>query len=134
MDLDLFEYVWDIDAGEMTLGNEKLRFAVAKCLSKLPLEIIEQVTKNCLFVMPTIEKLGIYLTNDLINDKVIFAFPEKLLEKEKSEIEHTILHEVAHYYLNHKNPLIYTLSGEEYDSQEQEANKQVDEWLKKSEI
>ena len=134
MKLDMFQYVWDADAGVITLDNQQLRYVVAKSLSKLPIEIIDKVTENCLFIMPKIEELGIYLPNDFIKDKQIFAFPEKLLEKEEHEIEHTILHEVAHYYLKHKNALIHNLSAEEYDRQEEEANKQVDKWLRKSEL
>jgi len=57
------------------------------------------------------------------------GIPETLLEVSQEEAYSTILHEVAHLWLKHKDPMVDGLTGEEYDKQEEEANALVKQWL-----
>ena len=112
-----------------TLGNDKLRDAVALVLPKLPFGVIAHMLADCrLFLMPEAKGKGIYLPAELLEEKAIIALPEALLDGPE-ELERTILHQVAHFSLNHKVPTISDLSDEEYDQQEAEAEELVKRWL-----
>jgi hypothetical protein len=117
--------VWYLDGGMTTLDNDQLRYPVSQALSQVPAEVAEQVMGGCLCIMPTAEQKGLYVPEENIRGKSIIALPETLLAMNESEINWTILHEVAHFVLNHKmlQPL------EVSDRQEREANDLVRKWL-----
>ncbi len=117
------------DAGVFTLGDDQLRALVSRALSRIPADVVEDLMDNCLMVMPLEAEKGTYLSKELLEGKGLIAFPEALLSWEYDEAEFTILHEVAHYVLNHQEPILTDMNIEEYDAQEAEANALVKQWL-----
>ena len=117
------------NAGVLTLGNDRLRFLVANALSKVPRSVVDNVVNRCLFVMPIHEEKGIFIPKELLRGKCVIALPEKLLGEDEEEIEHTILHEVAHFYHGHKSPLLLEECADR--QQEEEADRTVELWLEK---
>ncbi len=125
------EQEWDKDTGMVTLDNDELRKEVAVALSKIPMSIADCVLDEVRFIMPMSNyEHGFICPKGMLNDKALIGFPEKLLEQESTARLHIVLHEVAHFYLNHKSPLIEDLSYEETDKQEKEADKFAEDWLK----
>jgi len=122
------EEIHYMDNGILTLDNDRLRRAVAMALAKAPMDVVDCVTDNCLFLMALAEEKGCYLQRELLEGKAIISLSEALMDNPE-ELERTILHEAAHHYLGHKNPLLADLSLEQYDHQEAEAWELVEHWL-----
>ena len=129
------EEIWYENAGVVTIGNDELRGLLARVLSIVPKNVADRVLKEWLFLMPMFDyENGFFLPKKLLQEKGVIAFPEKLLEKDEKSIVHTVLHEIAHFYLGHKSPLFEDLSDEEAKKQEEEADRLADKWLQEFEI
>ena len=85
---------------------------VEKVLAQLPAEVNEQMTKCDLTIFsPEVNDIGLYLNfpptkneNGTLSGKVIYLSP--LLERSNVStnfIVTVLLHELAHWYLNHKH-------------------------------
>ena len=125
------EEVWEADAGILTLGEDELRALVSVALSKVPKRAADKVFKNCIFVMAKFEwGAGTYIPKELLEGKCVIALSERLMDEDRKSAIRTVLHEVAHFYLQHMPPGLLSESGEGCDCrQEQEAEAQVEEWL-----
>jgi SprT-like family len=126
------EAVWEADAGILTLGENELRELVSFALCKVPKRVADKVFKGCIFVMAKFEwGAGTYIPKELLRGKCVIALSERLMDEPREAAIHTILHEVAHFYLRHMPPGLMTEPGEGCDCrQEEEAEAQVKEWLK----
>lgn len=125
------EEVWEADGGILTLGEDELRALVSVALSKIPKRVADKVFKGCIFVMAKYEwGPGTYIPRQLLEGKCVIALSEKLMDEDRTSAIRTVLHEVAHFYLQHMPPGLMTESGNGCDcQQEREAETQVDEWL-----
>jgi hypothetical protein len=126
------EEVWEADAGILTLGEDELRQLVSVTLSKVPKTVADKVFKGCILVMAKYEwGPGTYIPKELLKGKCVIALSEKLMDEDRKSAIRTVLHEVAHFHLRHMPPGLLSESGEGCDCrQEQEAEAQVEEWLK----
>ena len=89
------EEVWDNDDIIFTMDYVKLRYIVANILTKVPMEIVDGLHNEALILTVTTEDKGVYYHPTHIKDKYIILIAESQLDAD--DIEHTILHEVAHY-------------------------------------
>jgi SprT-like family len=123
--------VWEADGGILTLGEDELRDLVSVALSKVPKSVANKVFKGCIFVMAKFEwGAGTYIPKELLKGKCVIALSEKIMDEDRNSAMRTVLHEVAHFYLQHVPPGLMTDPGEGCDCrQEQEADAMVDEWL-----
>ena len=106
-----------------------------KALSRLDKNIVDKIREEVLFSdtdVSTYPTFHIYLnSNHLKEKKSLIVLSENLKEITEEEAIKIILHEVAHYYLGHKGIFDFPLEEiSRYYEQEQEANKQVEEWLR----
>lgn len=126
------EEVWEADGGILTLGEAELRGLVALALSRVPRRVADRVFEGCIFVMAKFEwGAGTYVPEQLLRGKCVIALSEKLMDEDQKSAVRTILHEVAHFYLRHVPPGLMEGTGEGCDCrQEQEAEAQIEEWLK----
>ena len=126
-----FEELWILDGGWVTNDDEWLRGRIAQALSKIPAEDAKLTYDKCLFLMPRERERGSYIPNKFVRDKNLVLFPEALTGEPKARAERTILHEVAHFLLGHKMPLLEGLSLDEGMKQEREAEMLVKRWTKR---
>ena len=125
------EQIWDSDGGVFTGGDDELRTIISKYFTFLPIEVIDYVMDNCLIFMVRYDRQkGCAIYKDTIKNKGIILLAEGLLNNEK-ELKDTLLHEVAHCWLKHKVPINKSCSEfkEQYEKQEEEADKLVGRWL-----
>lgn len=120
--------VWDEDGGKATLGNDELRRLVALSLARVPAEVTDDVLEKVLFLMPRWSERGFFLPAELINERHIIGLSENLLDEEDEIAIETLLHEVAHFRLEHQSQY-YGLAMEESAIQEAAASALVREWL-----
>jgi len=104
--------------------DEELRHKVASALSKIPKKIVDKVINECKFLRPFVG--GMFINKELISGKNLIVISDSFFQNSNSEeIEKALLHEIAHFVLKHKISAV----KEEYERQEEEAEKLVEKWL-----
>jgi len=124
-----FLEMWEADAGYVTMGNDAMRAIMSTALSKIPQEVADAVSDDCLLLVFMREEQGCYLPHELVRDKAILGFSETIISMQPEEAEKLLLHEVAHYWLKHRSPMLDDLSNAQYEQQEREAADLVKRWL-----
>jgi hypothetical protein len=120
------------DNAMFTMDYVRLREIVENVLTKVPMEIVDRLYDEALILTITTQDKGVYYPSTHLKDKHIILIAESQLDAE--DIEHTILHEVAHFHLNHKQPMFEDdFTEEDGDRQEEEAEQQVKKWLQEFE-
>lgn len=108
--------------GGRIIGNSFVKAKVIAAVSKLPEDLQDQIVKTTWFFSSDKDSWGYAFDgNDLKNKKLIFLSDE-LFYEEDSQILYTILHEIGHIILNHKNSINYKQTKIEIDQQESEAD------------
>lgn len=103
---------------------------VASALSKLPIHIVDKVLNKCFFITFSGRIKGYCFESSLNKKTIIYISWHHLKRAKQEKIEHTILHEIAHWFLNHnagKPPFNSTVAKTK--KTESEADQQVKKWL-----
>lgn len=124
------EEIHDTDDGILTYQDDKLRYLVARALSRAPAKVVEHAFKRCLFIAPRLEnERGIHFHRwDIPRHKDLILLPENLLSKEADEVNYVILHEVGHSLLKHR----MTNDEEKIVEYNRQADELAYKWLEKS--
>jgi hypothetical protein len=123
--------IWYQDGGMLTLGGDELRHLVSTALSRIPKQVADKVLTKRLFIMPQYAwEKGYLVPLKLTKNKRVIALPEGLLEEGEESVVQTILHEVAHFWLQHEPSLLAESASEDLDKkQEDEADNCAKRWL-----
>ena len=114
--------------GYKLIGTKKMKRLVADAVLMLPDKIAGFVTKHMWFVGSFDDGYAFTLRRDDLKRGEYLAFlSDELLDKPEWRIKFSILHEVGHAYLKHKNSIGRPQSKREIKTQEREA----DEFAKK---
>jgi len=104
------------------VGSFLMKVHVCETLVQMPDEIIDYITTNCWFFGSMEDAWAFTLTgNDLANQHLIFISDELLMQN-PDQIQHTIVHEIGHVVLKHRNAILVHQSKKEIQKQEKEAN------------
>lgn len=104
------------------IGKPLMKSYVCETILLLPLKYREYITKNCWFISSMSNAWAFAFTgNDLINKHLIFLSDE-LLHQDKKQIQYTIIHEIGHVILGHKNSVERIQTQSEIKIQEKEAD------------
>lgn len=104
------------------VGNNLMKKYVCETVARLPVKIQSFITKTCWFFSSMDDAWAFTFTgNDLKNQHMIFLSDE-LWEQDDEDISHTIIHEVGHVMLGHRNSTLVRQSKKEIHLQEKEAN------------
>jgi hypothetical protein len=123
------EHIVSLDNGRLTLNNDLLQTHVARALSKIPSEVVDDLMENCLIVASR-PNGSAYITKETLTNKNIILISDKLLSGASDEtIEWFILYEVAHFHLGHRDRWAEGMSPGEHEIQEKEANYLFADWL-----
>ncbi len=111
------------------LGDEAFKDILAEAVYIIPKDTLNDTLSNCVFLMLNEEKglSACFIHKKLITGKSIFAFYDMFYSQNRDKQVHMILHEIAHYVLDHSDE---GLSDEDYynHKQDKEANVLVDKW------
>jgi hypothetical protein len=112
------------------LGDQTFRAKLADAIYIIPKDILDDALSNCVFLMLSEEKgvSACFIPKQLITEKSMFAFYDMFYSQNRDQQGHMILHEIAHYVLDHSDE---GLSDEDYynHKQDKEANALVDKWI-----
>ncbi len=108
--------------GGKLVGSQFMKNIVCLTVAKLPEDVITYLTHHCWF-LSTAEDAWAYTFNGSdIPDKHFIFLSDELLDQDLEQIEYTILHEIGHVILKHKNSINYKQSKAEINLQEREAD------------
>lgn len=103
---------------------------VCEVVSWLPEEMISFLTKNCWFISSMDDAWGFTFTGNDLKDQHLVFLSDDLLSQHPAQIKHSILHEIGHVMLNHRNSVLERQTKEEIETQENEAEEFVDTYWK----
>ncbi len=108
--------------GGKLVGKNSMKNMVAQTLTLLPKGIRDYIIKNCWFLSSARDAYGYTFSgNDLKNKHLIFLSDE-LLDLREEQIQYTVLHEIGHVILRHRNAINYSQTKKEIKRQEKEAD------------
>lgn len=111
------------------MGNLNMQKWVCKAVALLPEEIIAYVTKNVWFISSGEDAWAFtFRGSDILNQHLIFLSDE-LFEQSENDISYTIIHEIGHVILKHKNSMGRMQTQSEIKKQEREADQFARKYL-----
>ena len=113
--------------GNKLVGTKKMKYFVISVLSKMPKEIIGEITQNTWFLSSLEDAWAFTFTGDDLKGKHMIFISDDLLVQPAVQIRYTIAHEIGHVILKHKNSVFEKQRKSEINLQEKEA----DEFAKK---
>lgn len=116
--------------GHKLIGTKFMKRVVCQTLLILPPKIIDYVTKHCWFVGSFDDGWGFTLRADeLKRGECLIFLSDELLSQGIGQIRYTIVHEIGHVILGHRNSILEVQSRSEIRKQEKEADEFVRSFL-----
>ncbi len=108
--------------GGKLVGSSRMKHFVCQAVAQLPPRVSRYITRNCWF-MGSLEDAWAFtfVGNDLADQHLIFVSDE-LLRQSPEQIEFTLVHEIGHVILGHRNSIQVNQSRAEIGRQEREAD------------
>lgn len=118
------------DFGGKLVGTPYMQRMVAETLLFLPEDITNYLTNNVWFLSSTDDAWAYAFNgNDVRNGHFIFL-SDDLLGQSINQIQFSVLHEVGHIMLKHRNSINYQQTRREIKKQEKEADEFAKKYLK----
>ena len=115
--------------GGRLVGNIFMKEIVCKTLCLLPHEIVDYITRRVWILSSDSEAWAFTFTGNDLKDKHLIFLSDELLSEDKSQIQFTLLHEIGHVILGHKNSINYKQTKAEINKQERQANQFAGKYL-----
>lgn len=115
--------------GGRLVGNDLMRKSVSRAISLLPDEIAQEVIENIWFFSSDYDSYGYAFNGNDLKDKHLIFLSDALFHESENQIMYTILHEIGHIVLKHKNSIQYQQSKAEIRKQESEADQFAKKYL-----
>lgn len=115
--------------GGKLIGKKFVQNIVCKTLSFLPDDILERVCKTVWFISSPDDAWAFTFKGTEIRKRHLIFLSDELFTQDKELIVYTILHEVGHVVLNHRNSIGYEQTKTEIKRQEKEADTFAREYL-----
>ncbi|HEX6977178.1 MAG TPA: ImmA/IrrE family metallo-endopeptidase [Patescibacteria group bacterium] len=112
-------------------GGKFMKDIVAKTIQVFPDEMIDHITKHCWFISSFEDGWAFTLKADeLRQDEYLIFLSDELLKQDKAQIIYTIVHEIGHVILGHKNAIRIPQSKKEVRNQERQADEFARKYLR----
>lgn len=115
--------------GKKLVGKWLMKRSVVESLQKLPYDIVEYVTENVWFVSSFDDAWGFVLTGEELQGKQLIFLSDELFSEPREQIQYTIIHEIGHVILKHRNAILKPQTKAEVEKQEFEADQFADKYL-----
>ena len=115
--------------GGRLAGSDLMKDSVALAITKLPEEVAQKIIDNCWFFSSFEDNYGYAFNGNDLKDAHLVFLADILFQEPQSQILYTILHEIAHIALNHKNSIQYAQTKSEIAKQEKEADQFAKKYL-----
>jgi Zn-dependent protease with chaperone function len=109
--------------GHKLIGSSFMKRVVCQTILLLPSDLINFVTKNVWFVGSFIDGWAFTLkASELGKGEYLIFLSDELIEAGESDMRYTILHEIGHVILGHRNSIGEIQSKKEVRLQERQAD------------
>lgn len=109
--------------GGKLIGNPRMQKLVCETLLFLPKEKVDSIVENIWFVSSFDDSWSFVLDSNDLGKKHLVFLGDELFDQDKYAQAYTIVHEIGHVLLNHRNAILKPQTGEDIDRQESEAHK-----------
>ncbi len=116
--------------GGRLIGNRTTKSAVSKAVLCLPDETIKYVTRNVWFISSPEDAWAFTFRGSDIKSQHLIILSDELFKEDDKQIKYTILHEIGHVILGHRNSIGYMQTDAEISRQEKEADEFAKKYLK----
>jgi len=100
-----------------------MKSVVVETLQLFPNKIADYVSKHCWFIGSFEDGYAFVIKgNEIKNGEYLIFLSDELLRENKHQIQYSIVHEIGHVILGHKNSIGEVLSKKEVTKQEKEAD------------
>lgn len=111
------------------VGSKRMKKIVSKTVSMLPTKIASFITSNCWFIGSMEDAWAFTFTGNDLKDHHLIFLSDELLSESDQQIQHSILHEIGHVVLAHRNSILVNQSREEIRRQEKEADEFANKYI-----
>lgn len=111
------------------IGDLKMRKYVLETVLFLPDKMIKYITSRVWFVSSLEDAWALTFNGSDFNSQHLILLTDELFEQNDKSIKYTILHEIGHVLLRHRNSMGFRQSQEELSQQEKEADKFARKYL-----
>jgi len=112
------------------IGSDYMKRMVIKTLEIFPDDIADFVSKHCWFISSFEDGYAFVVKGDEIKKGEYLIFlSDELLKESDHQIHYSIVHEIGHVILGHKNSIGKVQSKKEVNKQEKEADEFVKKYL-----
>jgi len=108
--------------GDKLIGSVFMHEQVCKTLLLLPSSMIEKVCKTVWFISSPVDAWAFTFRGSDIKERHLIFLSEELFRQDENQIRYTILHEIGHVILNHRNSIGSMQTDSEIKRQEREAD------------
>lgn len=116
--------------GGRLIGKLFMREVVCKTLLLLPQDILENVCATVWFISSPEDAWAFSFRGSEIKNRSLVILSDELFLQSEEQISYTILHEVGHIVLYHRNSIGYEQTQSEIKQQENEADNFARMYLK----
>lgn len=102
---------------------------VCKAILLLPAELIAQVTKSVWFISSQEDAWALTFRGSELGERHLIFLSDELLSQSDEQILYTILHEIGHVVLNHRNSIGFMQTQSDIKKQEREADRFAKKYL-----
>ncbi len=126
--------MWDVHKVKLALGgkligNPLVKTLVCETILLLPDEIIDYVTRSVWFMSSSNDAWAYTFTGRDLTQKHLIFLSDELFKEELFQVQYTILHEIGHVILGHKNSIGRKQTESEIRIQEIAADKFARKYL-----
>lgn len=115
--------------GDKLIGSVFMQQQVCKALQLLPVEITEKVCKTVWFISSPDDSWALTFRGSDVKDGHLIFVSDELLRQDDAQIKQTIIHEVGHVILSHRNSVGYMQTDAEIKQQEKDANEFAEKYV-----
>ena len=115
--------------GGKLIGTPAMKKDVCDSIIFLPDEMIEFACSHIWFISSQEDAWAFAFRGSDIQDRSLIFLSDELLKQKKEHIYFTILHEIGHVMLNHRNSIGYEQAATEIKQQEKEADEFANQHL-----
>lgn len=115
--------------GGKLIGDLKMRQNVCQTILLLPNDTIDYVCRRVWFVSSPEDAWAITFKGSELTNRHLIFLSDELFEERDAQIRYTILHEIGHVMLNHRNSIGVEQTQSEIKRQEIEADQFAKKFL-----
>lgn len=115
--------------GGRLVGNSFMKEQVVQAVSKLPEDLISYITQNVWFLSSAPDAWAYTFHGQDIPDKYLVLLTDELFHEPEWQIQYTILHEIGHVVLKHRNSIEVKQTKQEIADQEERADQFAKKYL-----